>query len=219
MTTKTFSFLLVGLFLTTILFMGCKEDNNDPPDETSGTYTDSRDGKTYQWKKIGDQVWMTENLAFLTANCWAYDNNDANTGLYGYLYTWDAALVAVPEGWHVATDSEWKELQKFLGLSQMDADEVGWQGKEGKKLKSNTAWNDNGGGTDEVGFKAMPGGYYLGGGSFGLMGTSGMWWTATEDTEYSTSYAWLRQMSANNDAIYRGHNDKAYGYSVRCVRD
>ncbi len=32
---------------------------------TSGTFTDSRDGNTYGWTKIGDQVWMTENLRYL----------------------------------------------------------------------------------------------------------------------------------------------------------
>jgi len=215
---KAFNFLLTGLFSIFMLFPSCK-DNTDTPDASSGTFTDTRDGKTYNWKKIGDQVWMTENLAFLTSNCWAYDNDENKVGQYGYLYTWDAALVAAPSGWHVATDSEWKELQKYLGLSQMEADEEGWQGKEGDKLKSTTGWNENGGGTDEVGFRAMPGGYYLGSGAFGLIGNSGIWWTATEATEFNTSYAWLRQMSANNDAIYRGKNDKNYGYSVRCVQD
>ena len=218
MISKTFKLILIVMFSTLLLATTCKDDNVEP-DNTSGTFTDSRDGRNYNWQKIGDQVWMTENLAYYTENSWAYNNETANVDQYGLLYTWEAAQVAVPDGWHIASDNEWKELQMFIGLTETEANEEGWHGNKAKKLQSNVGWNDNGGGTDEYGFKAMGGGYYLGGGSFDLMGESGIWWTSTEATDFNTSYAWLRQMSTNNDAINRGRNDKGYGYSVRCVRD
>ncbi len=219
MTKRTIHFLLIGLFSSLLLASTC-EDENTTPESTTGTFTDLRDGKTYNWKKIGEQVWMTQNLAFQTAqNCWAYNNDESNVEQYGYLYAWDAAMTAAPEGWHVATDTEWKNLQMLLGLSQTDADESGWMGDQAIVLKSVASWDNNGGGNDSTGFHAQGSGYYLGGGSFGLMGTSGIWWTATEATDFNVNYAWLRQMSANNDAVYRGVNDKSYGYSIRCVRD
>ena len=30
----------------------------------SGTFEDERDGKTYKWVRVGDQIWMVQNLAY-----------------------------------------------------------------------------------------------------------------------------------------------------------
>ena len=37
----------------------------DGEPENSGTFVDCRDEHIYQWIKIGNQIWMQENLAFL----------------------------------------------------------------------------------------------------------------------------------------------------------
>ena len=52
----------------------------------------------------------------------AYDNNQNNADIYGYLYNWHAAhdnRQIAPEGWHVPTDQDWKELEMSLGMSRM----------------------------------------------------------------------------------------------------
>lgn len=60
---------------------------------------------------------------------------------YGYLYTYEAALAAVPEGWRLPSDEDWKKLEAALGMeqSQIDLDNT-WRGiNAGEYLKQGGA--------------------------------------------------------------------------------
>ncbi len=96
-----------------------------------GTMTDSRDGKKYKTVKIGEQVWMAENLNYETAGSICYEN-DSSCIKYGRLYTWTDAMNnekgcnyserekcgdvqgVCPDGWHLPKDSEWSELHDYV---------------------------------------------------------------------------------------------------------
>ncbi len=125
-----------------------------------------------------------------------------------------------PEGWHVPTDAEWKQLEMYLGMSQAEADTYGWRGTdEGGKLKETgtTHWNSpNAGATNESGFTALPGGWRNIDGTFYAMGDIAIFWSSTE---YNSPYAWRRRLDYDNSRVRRGNSSKQDGFSVRCVRD
>jgi uncharacterized protein (TIGR02145 family) len=213
------------------------------PECPSGTVTDI-DGNVYQIVTIGSQVWMVTNLkvthyrngedipnvtvnatwAGLTTGAYCEFNNDVNNvATYGRLYNWYAAVDSrniAPAGWHVPTDAEWKQLEMYLGMTQAEADAVGWRGTdEGGKLKEagTTHWDSpNTGATNESGFTALPGGYRDYGGACDYMGYLDLFWSSTEDDSYG---AWYRSLHCYHSEVSRDYFNKPYGLSVRCVRD
>jgi uncharacterized protein (TIGR02145 family) len=173
---------------------------------SASTFTDSRDGKAYKTVKIGTAVWFAENLNFAAEGSVYYDNKDANGGKYGRLYDWDTALKACPAGWRLPTDEEWAALVDYAGGEEA----------AGKKLKSAAGWNNDGNGTDEFGFSALPGGYGYSGVGFSTVGLNGRWWSATPIDD---GYVWSRRISYSNEDVYRNRNNKTSLLSVRCVQD
>ena len=86
--------------------------------QTTGRFTDARDGKIYKTVKIGDQVWMAENLNYDAGEgSWCYKDSLSNCEKYGKLYTWEAARRSAPKGWHLPSKEEFETLLNSLGGS------------------------------------------------------------------------------------------------------
>lgn len=199
------------------------------------------DGQNYSVVKIGSQWWMDENLQTTKLNdstaipivtnnanwaslktgacCW-YENDAATyQSIYGALYNWYAVNTGklCPSGWHVPSDTEWKQLDMALGMTQAQADNTGWRGtNQGTQMKTTSGWYNNGNGTNTSGFSGLPGGYRNLNGYFYRITTDGYWWSSTE---VYTDFAWERDVSYNHASIYRNNYGKGAGFSVRCVRD
>ncbi|MBE0662544.1 MAG: fibrobacter succinogenes major paralogous domain-containing protein [Bacteroidales bacterium] len=175
----------------------------------TGSFKDSRDGKTYKSARIGNQTWMAENLNYETGSgSWCYDDSKSNCNIYGRLYDWETARKACPPGWHLPSDSEWTQLTIYLGDENV----------AGGKLKATTLWNSpNTAADNSSGFSALPGGARDNDGSFVNIGYIGVWWSSNE---YYTNYLWLRSLSySGGDILRRATASKAYGFSVRCIKD
>jgi uncharacterized protein (TIGR02145 family) len=231
------------VYLVTYLYRGGLAPDPNCCSDCPPTVTDY-DGNVYQTVLIGDQCWMMENLKVthyrngdpiphvtdgatwseLSTGAYCnYDNDPANVATYGRLYNWyavDDSRNIAPEGWHVPSDDEWKQLEMYLGMSQAEADDVGWRGTdEGGKLKEagTTHWYPpNEGATNESGFTALPGGYRSLKGNFFDMGYGAYFWSSTEDSSF---YAWRRYLYYNYSQVSRYNYGKQFGFSVRCVRD
>ena len=180
----------------------------------------------YRTAVIGTQTWMAENLNYAVEGSKCCDKDPANCDKYGRLYDWATAMALpsscnsnscssqiqsphqgiCPSGWHIPSDDDWDILIDY-------ADYV----EAGAKLKATSGWNNNGNGTDEYGFSALPGGLGYSGGIFGGVGSSGYWWSASERDSYS---AYIRFMQYSLDYVLSGNNyPKSYLFSVRCLQD
>jgi len=174
--------------------------------ESDNFFTDPRDGQKYRTVKIGNQIWMAENLNYKIGKCWAYDNGENNRQKYGLLYNWETAMEACPAGWHLSTRDDWEELIRIAGGIK----------EAGKNLKSKTGWDDNGNGTDKFGFSALPGGYRSTHGRFGQVGRYGRWWSVRGGYAHYWYMDWGFEYA---DGLWSYGKDEIIGYSVRCVKD
>jgi uncharacterized protein (TIGR02145 family) len=97
------------------------------------------------WGNLGDNN---------TDDAYCYYNNNANNeaDTYGALYTYAAAKDACPTGWHLPSDAEWTTLKNYISAE-------GHNGIEGTTLKAIAGWNNNGNGTNNYDFSALPGGH------------------------------------------------------------
>jgi uncharacterized protein (TIGR02145 family) len=161
------------------------------------------------------QTWSSRTIGARTI----YLHSQSNLTTYGYLYNWYAAKGITtgstslknlcPTGWHVPTDGEWDTLTNYL-----EGENVA-----GGKMKSTgtTLWaSPNTGATNQSGFTGLPGGYRSSSGGFILLGTVGVWWSSSEN---GSNNAWGLLLSNSSGNVKRDFDFKAFGLSVRCLRD
>ena len=190
----------------------------------SESFTDPRDGQSYDVVKIGNLSWMAENLNYATETSACPDGDSRNCKRLGRLYTWAEAKTVCPEGWRLPTKADFAQIlaQSLDGNPDAVSNEVG------AKLKSRDGWFKKGNGSDEFGFNALPAGYRgavlktddgtVTGGKFDGIGGYAYFWSATEDPENPESNAYYLFLSFSSDAASLNAFAKEDYRSVRCVR-
>lgn len=167
---------------------------------------------------------------------WCFYNNDSREGAkYGKLYNWYAVndpRGLAPIGYHIPSDEEWEILEAYLkkadpeipvGIQMMSS--IGWLNSD--------SFREYRAGFNVSGFSGLPGGsrshsiWQNYNGKFANSGLAGDWWTCTEwrssngEIEKHITNAWYR--SLGHGWLYLGRNsigcDKAFGMSVRCVKN
>jgi uncharacterized protein (TIGR02145 family) len=193
-------------------------------------------GRRYPVVKIGNQLWMAQNLDWKfeynggtlpiggsdqprTPHAWYYNNKKSTYGIdgtykCGLMYNWYAAKylddnksTLLPDGWHVPNKTEWDALIAVCGGTSA----------AGPKLKAldnsiTSSWPSGWNGTDDYNFSLLPGGYYDGG--FYGFNVNIRVWTVDED---SSTKAYDRVFS-NSGSISLGWIYKMDADYVRLVK-
>ena len=163
-----------------------------------GTFTDPRDGHTYKIVKIGNKIWMAENLAYkANSGCWVYANDESNVDEYGYLYDWETAQKICPTGWRLPTKEDFQTI-----LDNFDDDSEAYKaiipgGSSGLSIPFGH-WHDMDPNADTEGNYA----YY---------------WSSSEG---DTNCAWNLDIDGENKITYMDYTkNTSQGFSVRCLKD
>lgn len=189
------------------------------------------DGNAYNSIIIGAQEWMKENLKVskyrngdaiptgLDDAAWAattngafsiYNNSAGNNTTYGKLYNFYAVADPrglCPAGWHEPTDNEWAIF----------TDSLGGLAVAGGKMKTTSGWAlPNTGATNVSGFSALPAGTRNNNGAYGGLTADAFWWTATQ---FNATQGWDRTVKYNATGAASSSDEKAGGFSVRCLKD
>lgn len=187
------------------------------------SYIYDYDGNRYGTIKIGNQIWMKENLKSLhysdgteIPDVYSYNDSDSLAEIYGRFYTWDAAMYYTTEpgtqgvcpcGWHIPTHDEWTVLGEYLGGNSVAGGKM--------KVPGTEHWNaPNTGATNESGFSALGAGEWDN--QYQFFHNAAVIWSSTQQGLLNAYY---RVLSYDNDdlAIYVWR--KTLAYSVRCVKD
>jgi len=207
-------------------FYDSKESHMNPA-FAYGEMTDPRDGIVYKTTQIGGKTWMAENLNYFDIegaassikNDWCYWDKPENCESAGRLYTWKVAQRICPEGWRLPTKADWESLLQEVGADSLN--EILWKGSS--KLKSVNGWENEGSGTDDFGFTALPAGMKFTTRTqdgFTYHGCSSLMWAATEaDGGAADSLAYHMYLDCSNDNVIINTVKKIDGLSVRCVKD
>ena len=157
---------------------------------------------------IGDQTWMSTNLAVDDGQGGIYTQtvNYGQGDVTEYYYTWDAAVrvAATVSGWHLPSTTEWDTL----------ADTVGGTSTAGTKLKSTYGWS-SGNGTDDYGFSAFPSGYWNSG-EFSKFEHGSYFWTSNERSATAAYLRYFYFLAAMKSDYYNKTN---YAYTLRLIKD
>lgn len=172
---------------------------------------------------------------------YGYFGNDINEAkqsiyyqTYGSLYNWAISMALpnqynsefwtgsdslhkgiCPDGWHLPSNSEWHKLESFLkiGCDIADSNNIA------SKIKSDTLWNNDGNGTNETGFSALPSGFRYRKGLFDKIGRYGYFWTSTQCPSSCEQSARYRYLIFSDNKIHKSYPSKKNGLPVRCIKN
>ena len=177
---------------------------------------DLRDGQSYKTVKIGNQIWMAENLNYKSNESKCSENKEENCEKYGKLYPVYSEGNVCPSGWRVPSIKDWYQLFANIGVKKK-CESFGY----GNKCDY-LVWDYAGNKLNEKGFNIL-----LGGQGFGGIGTQADFAAVKGNSKSESRYiaavdldfCFKHKSKKNFQASDYCHQDSDGMYSVRCVRD
>ena len=205
----------------TPVFLEMEESPKDTylnPNIKYDSIVDSRDGKVYKTVKIGDQVWMAQNLSYKMNGRFCYKNSVRYCNIYGGLYLWSAVVGdseskcesresckiqgICPDGWHMPDTTEWSKLYSTMGKSGYAMQAKGFEN-----------WPLA---TDDYGFSALPAGNWFNDGFYNMGFTGDFWLTTRKDG--GEPYYWDLDYDADRSG-FKTLISSQMRLSIRCIKD
>ena len=220
-------------------------DSADPK-VSYGSLTDERDGQKYKTVKIGDQIWMAENLNYdykidgKRYGSYCYDDEPDSCAVYGRLYTWatamDSAGLFSDDGKGCGNDKlcnvaraqgvcpeNWHLPSRgewellFTTIRGTETNELKPR-MDGVFFKSKEKWKENGVGTDDYGFSILPSGGFYTEGSKADLNYRGEGGISFYWTVNESSDTYAEAVQAE-DSVFLYSKFKKNAYSVRCIKN
>lgn len=178
--------------------------------------TISYGGHTYNTIKIGDQCWLRENMRVDTEASKFYDDNPENGPPYGKLYPWEDAMTVCPPGWKLPSYDDWCTLVQHADGTVNCKHDADLGTDAGFKLKSKEGWSNQQSGSDQFGFKAVPGGFKWFTGNYTSLGTTTAFWTSSVvENEFVNFWS----ITSETTRIRNNNAPKSEYFSVRCIKN
>ena len=204
----------------------------NPPEDTeiydSTALHDRRDDNRYKTVKVGNDVWMAENLRYASPGSFCYEDKDIRCRSYGRLYPWHVAMRLpkdfiensmpeailaehqglCPDGWHIPTNDEWIALGTYAVNLR--------KGSVAAALKHRDGWARGGKPISNAsGFMALPAGSrYMD--EYNELGSSAYFWAAHGGDGMGAVY-W--NLVNSKDDFTSAEEFESTAFSVRCVRN
>lgn len=189
--------------------------------------------------KLADNVTLQNqtNNSVIEKYCYTYVQQDnagqiatgtTNCNEYGGFYQWPEAVqysngvtltsgtsVALgniqgicPTGWHIPSDTEYVALSTYLGGDSVSSGKM----KEAGTTHWTTAHADN-----SSGFTGLGAGFrHFSTGAFSYLKDDAFYWFAKPNL---STNAYYYNLFYNDTVLYRVASDRAYGMSIRCLKD
>ncbi len=221
---QSYSTVLIGAqcWMAQNLNVGTRISSCTAGDHAGGTCASYSDTTKDQTGYSGTTCGTIQKYCYndTVGNCTRNVANNTDGGLYQWAQAMCGSTTAgvqgiCPTGWHLPTDAEYIGLEEYLGMCTgvagspppyCSGDNGQWRGTtQGTTLKT----------VNSSSFSGLLAGTRGADGSFSYLTSSAYFWSSLQ----SGGDTFIRSLYSGYATVYRDAHGKAYGYSVRCLKN